>query len=350
MSINGFIDFRSDTVTQPTPAMREAMATAELGDDVFGDDPTVNALQEKAAAMLGKEAGLFVSTGTMGNLIALLAHCGRGEEIIMGDASHTFNNERAGLAALGGLQPRVLQNQADGTLRLADISAAIRAEDPSGHAPVTGAISIENTQNVMGGAALPAEYMNAVAQLAHSRGLVFHVDGARIFNAAIALGVPAKELVAGADSITFCLSKGLSAPVGSVLCGSKAFIYKAHKYRKMVGGGMRQAGVLAAAGIVALDQMVNRLGDDHANARALAQGIAKIPGLRINVNSVQTNMVYFDVADDAPFGAAELCQRAGALRVRMLPVGGRRIRAVTHAWVSRDEVDAAVDVLKEVMK
>ena len=274
------VDLRSDTITKPTPAMRRAMAEAEVGDDVFGDDPTVQQLEALAATRMGKEAGLFVASGTMGNLVSLLAQCGRGDEVILGDQAHTYMYEQGGTAALGGIHPRVLKNQPDGTLDLDEIVAAIR--DPGNpHFPRTKLITVENTHNRCGGSPLSVAYMRSVGALAKQYGLLFHVDGARIFNAAIALGVDVRTLVADADSVTFCLSKGLAAPVGSVVCGSKAFIAEARRARKVVGGGMRQVGVIAAAGIVALTQMVERLADDHTNATALAAGLAALPGIQV---------------------------------------------------------------------
>ncbi|MCS7062145.1 MAG: low-specificity L-threonine aldolase [Anaerolineae bacterium] len=347
MSLNNVIDLRSDTMTVPTPAMREAMAAAEVGDDVFGEDPTVNTLQEMAAERMGMEAGLFVSSGTMGNLVAMLTHCRRGDEIIMGRQSHTFAHERGGYAAVGGIHSCQIDNQPDGTLALDDIAAAMRSEDD--HHPTTRLINLENTHNAMGGVALTPTYTRQVVEFAHARGIRVHIDGARIFNAAVALGVEVRELVAGADSVTFCLSKGLSAPVGSVLCGSKAFINEARKNRKLVGGGMRQAGVLAAAGIIALEQMVERLAEDHAHARLLAESIAQTPGLQVDLTRVQTNMVYFDVSPDLPFDAAELCRRAAHHRVKMLDVGARRIRAVTHCWITREDVIEAGQAIRQIV-
>jgi threonine aldolase len=345
--INGAIELRSDTLTVPTPEMREAMAAADVGDDVFGEDPTVNKLQEMAAEMLGHEAGLFVSSGTMGNLSALLSHCNRGHELICGEQSHIFYYEQGGMAALGGVMPRTLPNQPDGALRLEDIAGAVRGDDQ--HFAVTRMIALENTQNRMGGAPLTPAYTQQVAEFAHARGLALHIDGARIFNAAAALGVPVCELTRYADSVTFCLSKALSAPVGSVLVGSKVFIAKAHRARKALGGGLRQAGIIAAAGVVALETMPQRLPADHANARLLAETLAATPGLRVDVAKVRTNMVYFDLADDVSFDAAELCRRALAGRVRMLPTAARRIRAVLHCWVSRDEVLQAAEVIRDAM-
>lgn len=341
------IDLRSDTITHPTPAMRAAMARAEVGDDVFGDDPTVNRLQEMAAARLGKEAALFVASGTMGNLVALLTHCARGEEIIMGHLAHTFLNEQGGTAALGGIHTRTVPNQPDGTLDLNEVAAAIRGEDD--HYPITRVICLENTQNRCGGTVLDLAYTQAAADLAHRHGLRLHIDGARIFNAAVALGVDVHELVAPADSVSFCLSKGLAAPVGSVVVGTREFIARARRNRKVVGGGMRQAGILAAAGIVALEEMVDRLAEDHAHAQLLAQGLAGVPGLAVDLARVQTNIVYFDLLrpDRTP---AQLASALDAQGVRLLPAGGRSLRAVTHYQVSRADVERALDVTAEVMR
>lgn len=348
MSLNNYIDLRSDTLTIPTPAMREAMARAIVGDDVFGEDPTINQLQEMAAQATGKEAGLFVASGTMGNLVSMLTHCQRGEEMILGDQAHMFIYEAGSSAAVGGIHPHTVPNQPDGTLKLGDIESAIRTDND--HFPTTRLITLENTHNRMGGTVLTAGYIQQVADLAHANHASLHIDGARIFNAAVALGVKVKQLTAPADSITFCLSKGLSAPVGSVLCGSHDFIQLARRRRKMIGGGMRQAGVLAAAGIVALEQMVDRLAEDHANARKLAEAIAHIVGLSVNLTSVQTNMVYFDLDSTLPFNADELCRRAQKQRVRLMPSGTRRIRAVTHCWVTSKEIDTAIQVLDACVK
>ncbi|OGO18940.1 MAG: threonine aldolase, partial [Chloroflexi bacterium RBG_16_48_8] len=255
------IDLRSDTVTQPTPEMRQAMAEAEVGDDVYGEDPTVNQLEMMSAELLGKDSGVFVPSGTMGNLAAILAHCGRGDEVILGHLSHTFLYEAGGISALGGLHPRTIPNQEDGTLRLEDIEGAIRPDNP--HYPISRLIVIENTHNRTGGSVLSVEYTRAVAEIARRNQLSLHIDGARIFNAAVAQGVAAKQLAEPAHSVTFCLSKALCAPVGSVLCGSEDFIKKVRRIRKQLGGGMRQAGILAAAGRVALQKMIHRLGEDH---------------------------------------------------------------------------------------
>ncbi len=340
------IDLRSDTVTLPTPQMREAMAHAELGDDVYGEDPTVNRLEEMAAAKTNKEAALFVASGTMANLVALLTHCGRGDEVIVGDKAHTFVNEVGGMAALGGIQPRTLPNQPDGTLALDDIRAAIRGDNV--HWPRTRLITLENTHNNCYGSPLAPAYIWSVYDLANSRGVKVHTDGARIFNAAVALGVPMAELTRHTDTISFCLSKGLSAPVGSLLCGSRNFIAEARRNRKMVGGGMRQAGVLAAAGIVALETMINRLADDHANARYLAESIADIPGIDLDPARVRTNIVFFDLQTDAP-NAAEIEQRLARAGVLISASGERRMRAVTHYGIARADVDATIDAIKSAV-
>jgi threonine aldolase len=341
------VDLRSDTVTLPTPAMREAIYQAEVGDDVYGEDPTVNQLEEMAAERLGKEAALFVVSGTMGNLVALLTHCGRGDEFIVGHIAHTFLYEAGGSAALGGIHPRTVPNQPDGTLDLADVEAAIRGENI--HYPRSRLICLENTHNRCGGAVLTPEYTKAVCQLAQRHGLAVHLDGARVFNAAVALGVDVKELVEDVDSVQFCLSKGLSAPVGSVVCGDEEFIREARRGRKIVGGGMRQAGIIAAAGVVALEQMVDRLAEDHANARLLAEGMAEIPGLAINLDRVQTNIVIFEVASER-LTPSEFAAKLGEGGVKLLPIGGHRLRAVTHYGIEADDIEVALAVVREVME
>ncbi len=338
------VDLRSDTVTLPTDEMRQAILRAELGDDVFGEDPTVNRLERMAAERMGKEAALLVVSGTMGNLASILTHCRRGEEVILGNRSHTFFYEAGGISALGGIHPHTLPNQPDGTLRLEDIEAAIRPDNV--HFPRTRLICLENTHNRCYGAALQPEYMAAVGQLARRHGLAIHLDGARIFNAAVALGVDVKELTRHADSLSFCLSKGLAAPVGSVICGSAAFIAEARRARKVLGGGMRQAGVLAAAGIVALETMIDRLREDHDNAMRLARGIARIDGLSLDLACVHTNIVYFDVAREG-LNAEELVGRLGAGGIRMLAVGPNRIRAVTHYGIAVEDIDQTLARLRE---
>ena len=330
------VDLRSDTVTRPTPAMIKAMSEAPVGDDVFGEDPTVNKLEEMAADRLGKEAALFVASGTMGNLVSLLAHCGRGDEIILGNQSHTFFFEQGGSAAVGGIHPRTIANQPDGTLDPAEIEAAVRPDNV--HFPQTRLIVLENTHNLCGGYPLDTDYMQTVGAIARRHGLKIHVDGARIFNAAVALGKGADRLAAEADSASFCLSKGLAAPVGSVVCGSRDFIFRARRARKMLGGGMRQAGVLAAAGIVALQEMVDRLADDHANARRLAEGLANLPGLILDPSRIKTDIVYFGVEREN-MTAQELVDRLEEAGVRMLSVGPGRIRAVTHYHITPEDID-----------
>ncbi len=313
------VDLRSDTVTQPTPAMREAMANAPVGDDVFGEDPSIIRLQEMAAEQMGKEAGLFVPSGTMGNLAAVLSHCGRGDEAIMGHLGHTFLFEAGGISALGGVHSCQLPNQPDGTLSLTAVQNAIRADDQ--HQPVSRLLILENTHNRCGGVPLSVEYTRAAADLAHHHGLALHLDGARIFNAAAALDVPVRALTDPADSVTFCLSKGLSAPVGSVLCGSKEFIKKAHRIRKQLGGGMRQAGILAAAGIIALEQMTGRLVEDHARAKRLAQGLAGVQGLILDPSIPATNMVFVNLAEDVPSTAVQIAARLAECQVKVMAAG-----------------------------
>jgi len=340
------VDLRSDTLTRPTAAMSRAMAEADVGDDVFGEDPTVNRLEQLAAHRMGKEAAVFVASGTMGNLVSLLAHCGRGEEIILGSFAHTFYFEQGGSAAVGGIHPRTLPNQPDGTLVLSEIEGAIRADNV--HFPRTRLIVLENTHNLCGGHPLDIDYMKAVGDVARRHGLKIHVDGARFFNAAAALGVPAAELAAEADSVSFCLSKGLAAPVGSVVCGNLDFISEARRARKILGGGMRQAGVLAAAGIVALNEMVDRLADDHVNARKLAEGLAEMPGISIDPGQIHTNIVYFE-ADRKDMTVEELVKRLDDNGARMLPVGPGRIRAVTHYHISSDDIDYVLGVFKKML-
>lgn len=340
------IDLRSDTVTHPTPAMREAMYRAEVGDDVFGDDPTVNRLEALAAEMLGKEAALFVASGTMGNLVALLTHCGRGDEAIVGDRSHTFLFEQGGMAALGGITPRTISNQPDGTLRLEEIEGAIRGDNV--HFPRTRLVCLENTHNMCNGAPLTVEYTAQAAELAHERGLQLHLDGARVFNAAAALGVDVREVAREVDSVMFCLSKGLCAPVGSLVCGDADFIAQARRARKVVGGGMRQAGVLAAAGIVALEQIAPRMAEDHVRAKRLADGLAQIPG--VEVAPAATNILYFWLTEETPKTQDEVVD---GLRERGVLLLGRldgRFRAVTHYWITDEAIEHTIQAMRETLK
>jgi threonine aldolase len=339
------IDLRSDTITLPTPAMRKAMAAAEVGDDVFGEDPTVRKLEALAAQRMGKETALMVASGTMGNLVCQMAHCGRGDEMILGDKSHIFYYEQGGSAAVGGIHPRVVTNQPDGTLLPEDILSAIRIDDV--HFPVTRLIVLENTHNLCNGSPLPLSYMKQAFEIAHGNGLKLHVDGARIFNAAVALGVSPADLSVPADSISFCLSKGLAAPVGSVVCGSEAFIARARRIRKVLGGGMRQAGIIAAAGIVAIEQMVERLSEDHENARRLAEGLADVEGLSLGgLEKVRTNIVYMDLTSG--MSSHEAVWKLLKAGVRILAAGPHRLRAVTHYQITAGHVDKAVAIFRKI--
>ncbi len=340
------IDLRSDTVTLPTPAMRDAMQRAELGDDVFGEDPTVNELQEKAAERMGTEAALLVASGTMGNLVSVLTHCRRGEEVILGNTSHIFLNEAASIAYVGGIQPHCVVNQPDGTMHLSDIEAAIRGDNE--HWPRTRLMSLENTHNRCFGAAVTPQYMESVARLAEKHNLAVHLDGARIFNAAVALGCDVREFTRHVDSLIFCLSKGLSAPVGSMVCGTRQFIHEARRNRKVLGGGMRQAGIIAAPGLIAVEKMVERLKQDHENARVLAHGVADISGFSINLKQVQTNIIYFDLT--APHvRPEELLRRCAARDLLFLQTGPRRFRMVTHYGIDTKKVERAVTILANIM-
>jgi threonine aldolase len=346
------IDLRSDTVTQPTPEMREAMARAAVGDDVYGEDPTINRLQEMAAAITGKEAALFVPSGTMGNLAAVLAHCGRGDEVILGNQAHTFIFEAGGVSALGGVHSYQLQNQPDGTLKLEDIRAAMRGDDV--HFPITRLIALENTHNRCGGVAFGPNYGRAVGELARQFNVRLHLDGARLFNAAVAVGASPKELCDPFDSVTFCLSKGLCAPVGSILCGSREFIRVAHRVRKQLGGGMRQVGILAAAGIIALETMPGRLYEDHARARRLAEGLSAIPGLALDSGSPHTNMVFLSLSeatrqDEEPLTAQQVARRLAESGVRVGVTGAYRFRLVTHYWIDDAAVERAVAAFTQVL-
>lgn len=338
------IDLRSDTVTWPTPEMREAMARAEVGDDVYGEDPTINKLQEMAASRFGKEAGLFVPSGAMGNLAAILAHCQRGDEVILGDLSHPYLYEAASISALGGVQPRTLTNQPDGTLKLEDIQAAIREDDV--HYPISRLVSLENTHNRCNGVPLTAEYIHAVGDLAHKNRLALHIDGARIFNASVALGIPVDKLVAPADSITFCLSKGLCAPVGSVLVGSKEFIAKALRVRKQLGGGMRQAGILAAAGIISLEKMVDRLAEDHARAKRLAAGLREISDL--DVPQTYTNIIRFQLSQNSNVKPEKMMEQLNKDGIRVGHGGPWGFRAVTHYWIDDQAVEKTLAAFSKI--
>ena len=341
--MHDIVDLRSDTLTLPTPEMREAMARAEVGDDVWGEDPTVQRLEAMAAARLGKEAGLFVASGTMGNLVSVVAHTRAGQEVVVDFDSHVYNNEVAGGTVVGNVQMHPVKT-AHGFLTPEQVAEALRPANI--HIPPTGLVCIENTHNRHGGTCCTPEDIAAVAAVAHAAGVPVHVDGARLFNAAVALRRDAREFARPADSVTFCLSKGLGAPVGSVVCGPAPFIERARRVRKMVGGGMRQAGVLAAAGVVALERMVERLAEDHANARRLAEALATRPGLTVDLASVQTNIIVFHVADGAP-DAPTVAARAKERGVLVFALGPTMIRAVTHLDVTREQCERAAEVLVE---
>lgn len=335
------IDLRSDTVTQPTLEMRRAMAEAELGDDVFGEDPTVNRLQEKAAELTGKEAALFVPSGTMGNQLGVLVNAPRGAAVLVEAQCHTFVYEAGGAAVAGGVQLVPIATER-GVLTADQVISRISPDDP--HYAPTRAVALENTHNRHGGVVWPPEQLRATCAAAHAAGLRVHLDGARIFNASVATGVPVAELAAGADTVTFCLSKGLSCPVGSVFCGSRDDIHQALRWRKLLGGGMRQAGIIAAAGVVALDTMVDRLAEDHAHARTLAEALAELPGVEVDLDRVQTNMVYAGMDDAA--GVAAACRERGLLA---LATGPRSMRFVTHHGIDSSAIQKSISLLSEVL-
>jgi threonine aldolase len=346
------IDLRSDTVTHPTPEMRQAMAEAELGDDVFGDDPTVIALEERAAELTGMQAALFVASGTMGNLVSLMSHVPRGGEIIAGDGSHSFAHEAANYAVVVGASMRLLPWDEDGRMDLDQIRRSFRNPDDV-HDPITSLITLENTHSDSMAQPLPADYVNDVAKVARAGRVPLHVDGARIFNAAVALQTPVRKLLHAADSATFCLSKGLACPVGSVVVGTTDFIWKARRARKLLGGGMRQVGVLAAAGLIALrdgtDGMIDRLAEDHDNARRLAAGLADLPGVvRLDPARVRTNFVFFELSRaDVRMRFLDALRREGVLMIDY--PGGDRIRAVTHYGISQADVDEAVAATRRAL-
>ena len=337
------IDLRSDTLTLPSPEMRKAMAEAELGDDVFAEDPTVNRLQEMAAERLGKEAALFTSSGTQSNLVSVLTHCGRGAEVILGEEAHILFFEQGGAWAVGGIGLRPVRNDARGRLDLAEVRAKIRPDNE--HFPRTGLIAVENTHNRCGGTVLDEEDLSAVRQVADQAGVPVHIDGARIFNAAVALGVPADRLAAYGESVCFSLSKGLGCPVGSVICGSKEFIREARRNRKLLGGGMRQAGVLAAAGIYALENMVERLAEDHENARLAADGLREMPGVQLDPEP-QTNLLYFTIEG---WDTGVFVERLAAQGVLCFDEGRRRIRWVTHFGIERADIEEALGRTRAVL-
>ena len=356
------IDLRSDTVTKPTPEMRRAMAEAEVGDDVFGDDPTVKALEQRAAELLGKEAGLFVASGAMGNLVAQLAHVQRGQEVIAGAHGHIMLHEAASYAVVVGASVRPIEERPDGTLDLQEVRNAFR--DPTDvHDPITGLVVFENASAHANNQPVGSAYVRDLAAVAHDGGVPLHIDGARFWNTVVALDEDARELAASADSVTFCLSKGLACPVGSVLVGSKEFIWRARRARKLLGGGMRQVGILAAAGLVALRDgdagMIDRLADDHANARFLAEAFADMPGIaspgeaaqptgdRLDPGRVRTNFVLFRVARDREAFLAAL-ERRGVLMLSFMPHNGQ-IRAATHYGIERSDIEATIRAVREAL-
>lgn len=338
------IDLRSDTVTKPSPAMRQAMAAAEVGDDVYLEDPTVNRLQSRAAQIFGREAGLFVPSGSMGNLACIMAQAARGQEVICEAAGHIYNYEMASMCALGGVLPRVIPT-GNGILHWEQVAAAIR--EKAYYRPQSALVALENTHNMAGGTVYPTALANEICDRAHEAGLRVHLDGARVFNAAVYLGEQVAEITKKFDSVQFCLSKGLGAPVGSMIVGSKDFIERCRVIRKMLGGGMRQVGVLAAAGLVALEEGPKLLPVDHENAQVLAQGLAEVPGIQIDPKTVQTNIVIFDVAR-ARLGAPQFVEKLNQRKVLTGAVDTTRIRVVTHRDVSRADCEQAVRVIGEV--
>jgi len=343
------IDLRSDTVTLPSPAMREAMYRAELGDDVMGEDPTVNRLEALAAEMTGKEAALLGVSGTMGNLLALLTYCRRGDEAVLGDNSHIYNYEAGGASALGGIVFHPVSTGRFGELPLAELQHAIRPAANNIHYAPPGVICVESTHNRCGGTILPQAYLHEVKALADHARVPLHLDGSRIFNAAVALQCDVREFTNSVDSVQFCLSKGLSAPVGSLVCGRKDFIARARRLRKMVGGGMRQAGIIAAAGIVALTEMVDRLAEDHGNARRLAEGLVDLPGIKLDLDTVQTNIVIFGPQNPPPEGPS-FAQGLAREGVKVGDIDDGRFRAVTHYGITDKDIDEAVKIARRVWK
>ena len=341
------IDLRSDTVTLPTPEMRRAIAEAPLGDDVYGEDPTINRLEALAAERVGKAAAMLVTSGTMGNLCAILAHCGRGQEALVGDQSHIYHYEGGGASVLGGVAFHIVPTDATGELPLEALADAMRDPEDS-HEAITQLICLENTHNRCGGVALTTEYMQSVHQFAQERELRVHLDGARLFNAAVASGVEAREIAQHVDTVQFCLSKGLAAPVGSILAGDAAFIGRARRVRKMVGGGMRQAGIIAAAGIVALEQMVDRLAEDHANARLLAEGLASFPQIKIDLGTVQSDIVIFRLHEG--YGTPEAFARTVAERGLLIGgIGRSYIRAVTHYGIDAGDIEETLEIVRTTL-
>ena len=340
------VDFRSDTVSWPTPNMRQAMANATIGDDVYGEDPTINELESLAAVKVGMEAGLFVASGTMGNLTAILAHTNRGGQSIVGEDAHAFVDEAGGMAMFAGVMPKPLPTDKYGRMSISAIQNSISPDDI--HNPPTELILVENSYGARAGYPLAPDYFAQIQTIAQENNLKLHMDGARLFNAAVALNIPVTDITQHLDSVTFCLSKGLCAPVGSVLCGSDAFIHRARRARKALGGGMRQAGFMAAAGIVALNEMIERLVEDHKHAYQLGQALAEIPGIEVNLDLVKTNMVFFDLSEDLPITKEDLVN--GLLEENIWISGTTSyFRAVTHYWVGEEEVERFVNCVRKIV-
>ena len=340
------IDFRSDTITLPSERMREAIATARLGDDVFSEDPTVNELEKRASRVMGKEAALLVPSGTMGNLISILVHSDRGTEVILGDRSHTFLYEAGGISAFGGVHSRQLHNNDDGTMDIDGIESAIRTDDV--HFPRTSLISLENTHNMCSGTPLSISYLRDVASLAQKHNLPVHMDGARVFNASVSTGVDLDEIASTVSSLTFCLSKGLSSPIGSVLCGSKKFIYEARRIRKALGGGMRQAGIIAASGIVSLDTMIDQIEDDHKNAQALANALSEIDCIELKPENVRSNIIYFNTVG-LSLTDSEVLESMADEGIKFFDVSKNRFRLVTHYGITSDDIQYAIEKFIKVL-
>lgn len=342
-------DFRSDTVTKPSDAMREVMAKAVVGDDVYHEDPTVNQLEEMTAALLGKEAALFVSSGTMGNLVGVLAQCQRGDEAIMGTQGHTFLHEASGVSVLGGVSMYTVPNEDDGSISLKNLQGAVRNHFDV-HEPITRLVILENTQNFCGGTVLKTAYVESVAAFCRERGLALHIDGARLFNAAVALNEPVSDLVKHADTVTFCLSKGLGAPVGSMLAGSKEIITKARRLRKILGGGMRQAGILAAAGIYALEHNVERLRVDHVRAVQLAESLAAIPGVTLTRGTPHTNLIFLKLDDEVKIETQTFIDKLKEKGILIMDIGPREFRLVTHLDTPDEAIEQCIQAFGELVR
>ncbi|KAK8951881.1 hypothetical protein KSP39_PZI004716 [Platanthera zijinensis] len=345
------VDLRSDTVTKPSDAMRAAMANADVDDDVLGSDPTAFRFEAEMAKVMGKEAAVFVPSGTMGNLIAVLVHCEvRGSEVILGDDSHIHVYENGGISTIGGVHPKTIKNNPDGTMDIDKIEAAIRKPNDSLYYPTTRLICLENTQANCGGRCLSVEYTNRVGDIAKKHGLQLHIDGARIFNASAALGVPVHKLVQAADSVSVCMSKGLGAPAGSVLVGSKSFITKARRLRKTLGGCMRQVGVLCAAAYVALKENVSKLEDDHRNAKMISDGLSQIEQFSIDTDSVETNMIFFTILDTSVLSPNKLCEALEERGVLLLPASPTSVRIVLHYQISESDANFALTSIKQAVQ